>query len=65
MAKGYFDVAYACFTGADTAPYRRIAAACADEIMNGGFLTDCGLLENVSTDGKPLDAPAGRIINPS
>lgn len=100
MAKQYFDVAYACFTGArktepkidpenfpakalspvmillstaqtmrtlpgtDTAPYRRIAAACADEIMNGGFLTDGGLLENVSTDGKPLDAPAGRIINP-
>lgn len=100
MAKQYFNVAYACFTGArktepkidpenfpakalspvmillstaqtmrtlpgtDTAPYRRIAAACADEIMNGGFLTDCGLLENVSTDGKPLDAPAGRIINP-
>ena len=90
MAMQYFDVAYACYTGArktqpkidpenfpakalspimillstaqvmrtlpdtDTAPYRRIAAACADEIMNGGFLTDCGLLENVSTDGKPL-----------
>lgn len=48
----------------DTALYSRIAAACADEILHGGFLTPYGLLENVSTDGKPLDAPAGRIVNP-
>ncbi len=99
-AMQYFEVAYACYTGArktqpkiapenfpakalspimillstaqvmrtlpntDTALYSRIAAACADEILHGGFLTSYGLLENVSTDGKPLDAPAGRIVNP-
>ena len=100
MAMQYFEVAYACYTGArktqpkidpenfpakalspimillstaqvmrtlpntDTALYSRIAAACADEILHGGFLTSYRLLENVSTDGKPLDAPAGRIVNP-
>ena len=44
--------------------YHEIACACLDEIIHGGFLTDYALLEHVSSDGKPLDTPTGRIVNP-
>ena len=44
--------------------YQSIADACLDEILCGGFLTERGLLESVSADGKVVDSPAGRVVNP-
>ena len=44
--------------------YNKIASDCLDAILSGGFLTDKALLESVSADGKPLDTPSGRIVNP-
>jgi N-acylglucosamine 2-epimerase len=44
--------------------YQSIVDACLDAILNGGFLTERGLLESVSADGKFVDSPNGRIINP-
>lgn len=44
--------------------YSIIAKDCLQEILYGGFLTDNALLENVSIDGKTLDTPTGRIVNP-
>ncbi len=44
--------------------YNRIASVCLDEILHGGFLTERGLLESVSTDGETVDSPTGRIVNP-
>ena len=44
--------------------YTEIAAACLNEILHGGFLTDRGLLESVSQEGKFVDTPAGRVVNP-
>ena len=44
--------------------YAKIAKECLDEILNGGFLTEGALLENVSKDGTPVDTPTGRIVNP-
>ena len=44
--------------------YDAIAKACLEEILHGGFLTEQGLLESVSLDGKPVDTPAGRVVNP-
>lgn len=44
--------------------YGRIAKACLDEILYGGFLTEKALLENVSADGLAVDTPTGRIVNP-
>lgn len=44
--------------------YHAIVCECLDDIINGGFLTDKGLLENVSADGMPVDSPVGRIVNP-
>ena len=46
------------------ARYGKIAAACLDEILHGGYLTDKGLLESVSPDGEMLDTPSGRTVNP-
>lgn len=46
------------------AKYQRIADDCLNEILNGGFLTDRGLLESVSADGEFVDSPTGRIVNP-
>ena len=99
-ARGYFDVAYECFTGIrptepkfnqqvfghkalspvmimlstaqvmraiDTeqySKYAKIAKDCLHEILHGGFLTEKALLENVSADGKAIDTPTGRIVNP-
>ncbi len=44
--------------------YAKIAKKCLDEILHGGFLTENALLENVSMDGKAVDTPTGRIVNP-
>lgn len=44
--------------------YQKIADACLDEILHGGYLTEKALLENVSLDGKFVDSPAGRVVNP-
>lgn len=44
--------------------YDKIARACLDEILHGGFLTEKALLECVSADGTPVDTPAGRVVNP-
>ena len=44
--------------------YNKIAKECLDEILNGGFMTDKALLEHVSKDGKPVNTPTGRIVNP-
>ena len=44
--------------------YQKIADQCLDDILYGGFLTDRGLLEQVSREGAFTDTPIGRIINP-
>lgn len=46
------------------ARYAKIASECLREILHGGFLSERALLENVSKDGKPVDTPTGRIVNP-
>lgn len=49
---------------AEEEKYAAIAKECLDEILNGGFLTEKALLESVSSDGKFVDSPNGRIVNP-
>ena len=44
--------------------YNTIASDCLNEILNGGFLTERGLFENLSKNGSTVDSPTGRIINP-
>ena len=44
--------------------YRAIASECLNEILNGGFLTERGLLESVSNEGEFVDCPSGRVVNP-
>ncbi|NLB81535.1 MAG: N-acylglucosamine 2-epimerase [Clostridiaceae bacterium] len=44
--------------------YNPVAVEMTNEILNGGYLQEDALLENVTTDGKFFDSPAGRIINP-
>ena len=44
--------------------YNAIAKDCLDEILHGGYLTERALLESVSVDGKFIDSPNGRIVNP-
>ena len=44
--------------------YNEITKACLDEILHGGFLTDYALLESVGADGKTVDTPTGRVVNP-
>ena len=44
--------------------YNAIAKDCLDEILHGGYLTERALLESVSIDGKFIDSPNGRIVNP-
>ena len=44
--------------------YRAIASECLNEILNGGFLTERGLLESVSNEGEFVDCPLGRVVNP-
>ncbi len=44
--------------------YAKICKACLNEILYGGFLTEKALLESVSREGKAVDTPSGRIVNP-
>lgn len=44
--------------------YNKIASECLEEILHGGYLTEKALLESVSIDGKFVDSPNGRIVNP-
>lgn len=44
--------------------YDKIANDCVNEVINGGHLTERGLLENVTADGEVFDSPQGRIVNP-
>lgn len=44
--------------------YAKIAEAFLQEVRFGGFLTEKALLENVDVNGKPVDSPTGRIVNP-
>ncbi len=44
--------------------YDAIAQKCVEEILNGGFLRENALLESVNTEGKFVDSPSGRIVNP-
>lgn len=44
--------------------YNKICCDCLDEILGGGFLTERALLESVSVDGKPVNSPSGRVVNP-
>ncbi len=46
------------------ARYAKIAKECLYDILDGGFLTEKALLENISVDGKTVDTPTGRIVNP-
>jgi len=44
--------------------YDHIAGECLNEILHGGYLTERGLLENVSVGGEFVDSPTGRVVNP-
>jgi len=44
--------------------YSEIAGECLNEVLYGGFLTEKALLESVTTYGKAVDSPNGRIVNP-
>ncbi len=44
--------------------YNKICKECLDEILGGGYLTDKALLESVTVDGKFVNTPSGRIVNP-
>ena len=44
--------------------YNKICGECLDEILNGGYLTDCALLESVTKKGEFINSPNGRIVNP-
>lgn len=44
--------------------YAALAADFLQEVLNGGFLTQRALFENVTVDGKTVDSPTGRIVNP-
>lgn len=44
--------------------YHRIAKECLDELLNGGYLKEKALLENVSRTGEFVNSPTGRIVNP-
>ena len=44
--------------------YDEICKNCLNEILHGGFLTETALHEHVSSAGKTVDSPTGRIVNP-
>lgn len=50
----------------DSEYYETLAKKYADEVLQGGFLSDKipALLENVSPDGKFMDTLTGRTVNP-
>ena len=44
--------------------YNIVCKECLDEILYGGYLIDDALLESISLDGKFIDSPTGRVVNP-
>ena len=48
----------------DKEKYAPIATECLSEILNGGYITEKALMENVTKSGKFSDTPTGRIVNP-
>lgn len=50
----------------DPAYFNELAKQYADEVLDGGFLSDKAgaLLESVSPDGDFMDTPSGRTVNP-
>ena len=44
--------------------YNPYAQEFLNEILNGGYITDRALLELVDADGKFMDIPDGRVVNP-
>lgn len=48
----------------NSSKYDKIAKECLSEILNGGYLTNRALLENVSRSGEFVNSPTGRIVNP-
>ncbi|MBQ2614310.1 MAG: AGE family epimerase/isomerase [Clostridia bacterium] len=44
--------------------YAPLAKEFLDEILKGGFLQERALMESVSKDGKFINSPTGRIVNP-
>ena len=44
--------------------YAPIAEKLLDEVLHGGYITERGMLENVSSKGEFVDSPAGRTVNP-
>lgn len=48
----------------DKEKYDKIAKEMTEEILNGGYLKEDVLLENVSVNGEFCDTPTGRTVNP-
>ncbi|MBQ8551510.1 MAG: AGE family epimerase/isomerase [Clostridia bacterium] len=46
------------------ARYEKIGCETLESFMKSGLLTERALMESVSTDGKFVDTPTGRIVNP-
>ncbi|MBP3361591.1 MAG: AGE family epimerase/isomerase [Clostridia bacterium] len=44
--------------------YEPLAKRFLDELMDSGFLTDNGFVENIGMNGELVDSPTGRIVNP-
>ncbi|MBQ2931231.1 MAG: AGE family epimerase/isomerase [Clostridia bacterium] len=53
-----------CMRDVKPEKYDAIAKEMTNEILNGGYLRDDALLESVSVDGKFVDSPTGRVVNP-
>ncbi len=53
-----------CMRSVDPEKYDTIAKSMTQEILHGGYLIEDALLEHVSVDGKFMDTPTGRIVNP-
>ena len=51
-------------TGKASDKYDAIAKECLDEILHSGYITERGVLENISCKGEFVDSPTGRIVNP-
>lgn len=48
----------------DKEKYSPIVSEMLEEILNGGYLKETVLLENVGLDGRFIDTPTGRTVNP-
>ncbi len=53
-----------CMRSINCDKYAPIAKEMADEVVNGGFLKEDALLEQVSTTGEFVNTPTGRTVNP-